>query len=308
MFRSHVMLSILIALGGVTHAAQAQEEAGTEEKVTITFQSMKGEGKSKALVMSTARGAPTFPVLIAGKRVCGLLDTGSSRTVIDLGLARELGLTISDLSREARALGAPIAARKVSAVPVEVPDQFVMQSSMFGIEMPEVTCADGSPIAFVLGAEFIAFMAIAVDNAASTIIFAPSGKITPLADHYVRIDWNNNSVAAVVNGKPARLDVDTGSASDLLIERRDFDTFFADAQLDELPSSISATGTNEANVGIASVSYSVGGMEVTGRAKRIDGDDAATIGNLGYPFFQRGVAIFDAGRGVIWVERREDEK
>ncbi|MAY20904.1 MAG: hypothetical protein CL955_09830 [Erythrobacteraceae bacterium] len=299
-------LGLAALLMGRTASLHAQEVTQSPEhgEETVTLEFLPARDSINWLAMSTARGAPTFRVRIDGVEVCGLFDTGSARTIVDLDFARERGLRISDFSRPAQALGAEISARRVWAVPVEVPNQFRLQSSMFGIDMPDIACADGMPLKFVLGSEFIAVMQIVVDNTNKRILFSAGGRVTP-SGNMVRLDWQDNAVAGMVNGRPARLKVDTGSATDLLIEAAHMESFFPDSVLINLPASTAASGRREENTGLVDIEYGVGDHVITGRVKRVSDNHDPAVGNIGYRFFSNGVTIFDAGQGAIWLQPQE---
>lgn len=293
-----------VASAHLQDAAMQEPSPPVEETVTLEF--LHSAGKLNWLQMSTARGAPTFRAKIGDEIVCALFDTGSDRTVVDLALAKKLGLKIGELSKEARSLTGSLSASRVFAVPVKVPGQFRLNSSLIGIDLPDLECADGTSLSLILGQEFINAMVVVVDNSANQIAFHTSGAVTPAPDQYTRIAWTDGTVQGNVAGRGAILKVDTGNASDLALQARHFDEFFDDMDQVTLPASTNASGRQEQSVGITSVEYSIGAVSMNGEAKRVANRDAVFVGNLGYPFFANGTAIFDAGQKSIWVLKRKE--
>ena len=294
----------------VPYGALAQEEVAkkqepadsSEETTTVEF--LHPAGKLNWLSMSTARGAPTFRARIGKQDVCALFDTGSDRTVLDIELAKRLGLKVGELSTEARSLTGNLSMSRVFAVPVEVPEQFRFQGSLHAVDLPDLACADGTRISLILGQEFVNAMVILTDNSSKRIAFHASRYVKPDAEKYVRIPWLNNTVSAQVAGRKAVLKVDTGSATDLVLQAKHFDAYFAGREKTTLAASTNASGRQEGSAGIAAIEYQIEAIAKVGDVKRVPDREAIHVGNLGYPFFAAAVTIFDAGKGAIWLQKQ----
>jgi hypothetical protein len=115
-------------------------------------------------------------------------------------------------------------------------------------------------------------------------------------------------VIGKVNDRDARMKVDTGSSSLLLVPANRFDTLFPGRTMEALEASTNAAGRVEENLGIRDVPVSLGGLTVRSEAKRTAADTGAEDANLGFPFFMWTFTIFDAGQNMIAMRLPEVPK
>jgi predicted aspartyl protease len=246
-----------------------------------------------------SRGSPFLQVRVNGQTVCGLIDTGSDRSLVDIGFAKAQGLTVISSDQVARATMGTIPTARVLDVPVEVPGQFRFQADLVGIDIPDYVCATGQKLAFVLGMEVLKTLAVGIDAPRRKVIFVRSGNLTPRSDNWARFDWTDGVITGRINGKSARLLVDTGSGTLLLVPANRFETFFAGMALEALNSSTDAVGRQDDNIGIRQVTVSLGNLSATSEAKRVAADERQHDAKLGFPFFISTFAIFDAQQNLI---------
>lgn len=266
---------------------------------TVTLTLLHEKDKPTWTDIEIARGAPLMRVLVNGQSVCGLIDTGADRTVVDNDFAETQGLTVFASDRLAKATSGTIQTFRVAGVPVEVPGQFRFQAELIGIDVPDYDCPGGGKLTFVLGLDILKFLAMGIDAPRKKVIFLRSGSINLRGDNWARFDWTDGQVAGKISGKPAHLRIDTGSSSLLLVPANRFDTFFAGTKLETLDASTDAAGRKENNVGIRNVPVSLGDLTVSSEAKRVAADNRPHDANLGFPFFIWTFTVFDSGQNLI---------
>lgn len=296
-------------LVSITAVAGAQDGVAVPEgSQTFTLTLLHDKEKPTWTDIEIARGTPFLRVLVNGKSVCGLIDTGADRTLVDIEFARAQGLTVVASDRVAKATSGTISTSRVPDVAVEVPGQFSFRAELIGIDIPAYECPGGGELTFVLGLEVIRNLAIGIDAPRKKVIFLRAGSITPRGDNWARFEWIDGIVMGKVNSFDARMRVDTGSGSLLLVPANRFDTLFPGQAMESLEASTNAAGRIEENLGISDVPVSLGGLTVRSQAKRIAAVTGPEDANLGYPFFMWTFTIFDAGQNMIAMRLPEVPK
>lgn len=273
------------------------------ETETITVKMLHVDGKLNVNTVDIARGVPFLRVLVNGISVCGTIDTGSDRTVVDLEFARTQGFDVIETKGIGLTNSNAIQISSVPNVPVEVPGQFSFVAEVVGIDLPEYECPDAGDLKFILGMDILQGFAIAIDPKRQMIAFAKSGNIKGRGDQWMRIDWTDGLVTGRINDHPARLRVDTGSAFLALVPENRFHDYFPGRALEELPPSTDAAGRQEKNVGIRLGVVEVGEVVATHEITRVSATEGPADGNLGFPFFTTTTTIFDAGQSVIFMKK-----
>lgn len=282
--------------------------AAPDGSQTVTLTLLHEKDKPTWTDIEIARGAPLLRVMVNGQIVCGLIDTGSSHTAVDNDFAKTQGLKVFANNRLAKATSGTIQTFRVAGVPVELPGQFRFQADLIGIELPDYDCPGGGKLTFVLGLDILKFLTMGIDAPRKKVIFLRSGSINLRGDNWARFDWIEGQVVGKISGQPARLRIDTGSSSLLLVPANRFDTFFAGTTLETLDASTDAAGRKESNVGIRNVPVSLGDLTISSEAKRVAADDRPHDANLGFPFFIWTFTIFDSGQNLIAMRLPELKK
>lgn len=253
-------------------------------------------------------GPPLIGVLINGQSVCGMIDTGADSTVVDIAFAKSQGLDVLASTKTLKTASDTIPTARVIGVPVELQGQFSFKADLVGVDMPAFTCPAGGQLTFVLGLDILRSLSVGIDAPRRKVIFVKTGSITPRGDDWARFEWTDGLVAGTVNGMAARMRVDTGSSSLVLVPANRFETFFAGMEVVDLGGSIDGAGPKENNVGIRDIPVSLGNLTVRSEAKRISEDKGPEDANLGFPFFIWTFTIFDAGQNLIAMRLPEVSK
>ena len=153
------------------------------------------------VAFDSPNGMIFFKVKVNGREVDAMLDTGASRSYLDIGFARSEGLHIDDKQSKVRTAKGELPLWPVSGVTVLIPGQFEVDfPSLGGIDMAAVAPTTGRNLKFVLGMDFLRNLALIVDPGKSRFSFAPTGQFKP--SDSVRID--------LLEGKP-RFEVQVGN-------------------------------------------------------------------------------------------------
>lgn len=290
------------ALVGFPATGSAQDGVATPDRSqTFTLTLLHEKDKPNWNNVNLKHGAPLLLVLVNGQEVCGLIDTGADRTVVDNDFAKANGLAVVDSARLAKTLSGNIATSRVLDVPVEVPGQFSFKANLVGIDMPRFSCPEGGQLTFVLGLDILKFLSFGIDSPSKRVIFVKSGNLTPNGDNWARFDWTNGMVVGKVNDLPANLKVDTGAASLLLVPANRWEAFFPGQELEELGASTDASGRNEDGRGLIEIPVRLGDIMIESAVKKVAEDDGPEDANLGFKFFIWTFTIFDAGQNLIAV-------
>lgn len=222
----------------------------TEDKAAFTgrFALHFEEGPSwKPLTYTTVNGI----VLIAGtlndRPITMMLDNGATRTMVDLRLARSMGLDAKAVASNAiTGSGTSLRLFETSPVALAAPNSFALNGNLAAADLSGVAGALGRKVDVVLGADVIKNVALMIQPRARLISVAPSGSIKggrgltlPLID--------GDKVDMVINGTSVRLAVDLGFNGTIRLTDDAWDrTFNATKEPVETSTMTTATGRSKA--------------------------------------------------------------
>ncbi|WP_162236465.1 aspartyl protease family protein [Sphingomonas sp. Leaf25] len=162
-------------------------------------------------------GLVVFRVRIAGREAWALLDNRAERSFVDLGFARQAGLTIDPRTSVRINAGSGLNGQRVERVAVAVEGQFaVTLASMTGIDLAPISRSIGRPIALVVGADFYRRFAVATRPGARTIAFLPGGTVERAGRAVDLLDARPR-IAITLGGKRMIVTVDTGLSGALIL-------------------------------------------------------------------------------------------
>jgi predicted aspartyl protease len=168
-------------------------------------------------------GADKGPLLVTEVEVNGhwlpaVLDTGTELSTIDSSVAKDIGLKIGKASD----IGTMGGAAQVSVAYVDeiAAGGFVRRGGW--ISVSDLSAVDGvfaQHFSMLLGAEFLAQVALEVDRDKETVTFLPSGThlsgVWTKVPLHLRQPGNHYYVRVSVNGRPLDVRVDTGGDDEL---------------------------------------------------------------------------------------------
>jgi hypothetical protein len=179
---------------------------------TVTIQTEKPVTVS----LTFDRGHIYVPVTIRGHDYRFLLDTGSQAVVVDSRVAAELVLVPQGMLQVR-------GARRVSGIGIASLDDLLVAGARLPLDVVSIVDLNQStegafPIDGVLGYPFFAAADARIDLAKLTMTFGQPGSL-PVQGDKVDLDTDRElpEIAAKINGTPARMLVDTGNSTELLV-------------------------------------------------------------------------------------------
>jgi len=245
---------------------------------------------------------PLVRATVDGREVCALVDTGSDNNAIALPLAKRLGLKKQRSLARVNTPAGPVKGYITTRARVEVAGQFRVDNAFIALPFPDIDCGRGLKVEVIFGLPTLKTMSIYIDNPNARIAFAPSGRFTPEARRHLKIDWTDNKIDGVLEGKPVRMTLDTGQNEALQVNDKAFARYFAGKKsAPHLPIRTSG-GTITKTRKVEGVRLTVGGTDpLFVRAVRYPDTGWETPVVLGYAIFNNNPVIFDAGKEAIYV-------
>lgn len=261
------------------------------------------------------RGLILIPAEVAGQRGWMLIDTGASQTIIDSGLAKELGLPIIPLKGHVVGTGGHLIPRqKVDDVPLVIPRHFSVRMPMLAIDLEPVSRAFGRRIVGVIGENLISSMPLMVNKPKGWLVLMPGGKFSlncegPCADKLPiplkreRTPLGEKlQLTASVNGHGLKLTLDTGSTEGISLTPAAWERIKpADAQV-FTGSHTGASGIAEKVLRSRLPKVSFGPVDVEDVDVTVQGWDAsAGDGIVGMGVLSRYSFTVDVQAGQLWL-------
>jgi hypothetical protein len=216
--------ALVLALAGLPGFAfafgqpAAVSSAAPAKVAPLTF--APGTSSSGWLTFERFAGTRLFlPVVINGHPAVAMLDSGASATVLDRRFAASLGLkSQGDLTGQGA--GGSTAYGVVHGVDLTLGDLTLRGSTAVAIDLSAVERQIGHPLTVILGGELFRDAVVDIDFQGHRLAFrdpaayqapkgVPAAALTPAGE--------NQAIAAVVEGRPAKLLFDLGNGSALAL-------------------------------------------------------------------------------------------
>jgi hypothetical protein len=246
-------------------------------------------------------------ILLGGKGpFTSLLDVAVEPSVVDLALARELGLRIDEgAPREAAGLGTAGATFYPSELPdVQIGEHLVGTIEAVAADLAPLGAKLGQPLHAILGQSFFEGRVVQFDYEQQRLTLEPS---TVDEGFSIPIEGATDLTPVVpvsVNGREVPVVLDTGSSLTLGIYLDAVAGLGLEAARDAAtPRTLTgARGTVEAYEGVVT-SLAVGDLRLehvpTVFLPRPSGDPAGALGNLGNGFLRHTILTLDYRRGRL---------
>ncbi len=288
--------------------AQHVFEAEERERLTFELEFKQKSGQISSAVFDDSEGVITFQMLLNGREVWALLDTGSQATFVDVGFARELNLRVEEMSSKIRTRKRELPRSKIEGVELEVVGQFVVPSAILnGTDLSGISQALGKDIKIILGRELINAFAFYLDTRAKRIVFLPSGAMKLRDEQVTRLPMADGLLEGAINGVPALFSVDLGATGALQIRRGVWDRYISnDALLGVVPST-DLSGESFDSIFTQGVTIDIGPLRSRFAAKQVRDLHDNFEGYIGYRYFSGRRVLFDypAGEVLIFKDTRE---
>ena len=192
---------------------------------------MAGAGASLAAGSALAQTRPPpaaasrgvfAQVLVNGRPVQGILDSGATAHAIDAGLARDLGL--KSTSRRVTTLGVGGLSRGHYSEPanLKVGGQTLPRSTLAVLDLSEISQRIGEPVHFLLGRPLFNSMIVEIDFRSRAVEIHPRRDFRPPAADEIKLSALMGLMTAPVRvgGEVVYAAVDTGTMAALMVSPR----------------------------------------------------------------------------------------
>jgi len=210
-------LAIFLSLVSIPTIAAAQQpttQPAPTQRVTVQF--VTGPERKPVSYEMGEKGVPLFRVRVEGQEVWAMLDNGAGRTVVDIGLARSLGLDPAPSLEPFETPTGPVEKWTISQAAIDIPGQMSMRAPVSAIDLTALSQLIGRPVSLIVGKEYFDNLEVVVQPANHQILFAPSGGVQlPASTPYLPIEGEYPKVALTIGGEPLTLGIDLGANGDV---------------------------------------------------------------------------------------------
>lgn len=261
------------------------------------------EAQRAPVVYQSRHGYLLFRASVAGRDVWAMVDSGTTSSAIDLGLAREAGVRMGAAGRPQKTPDGQLASRSAHDVAVRIPGQLEGRiARLNALDLSGMTRLLGQRVGLLLGQEFLRGMALRVDPEARTFWLAPTGSFGGGEGFHV-LDLRNGrpQVEIGVGSERLLVTIDTGYNGQLDLTPATWRRIIAGGA--SRPA-ISADATGAFARTKAAVLPEVRMGAIRFADVRVRERDALAYwgdGSIGMGLLGRGPFTLDLGRGKLWV-------
>lgn len=243
--------------------------------------------------------------VIENEEVWTLLDNGSDSTYIDEELVKSLGGTITATGKQIQTPFGSFEALRTSRMSVRIPGQFEVNARFGATDLSSISNATGKKTGMVLGSDIIDRFSYLIDFVKGRMLFVPSGSMNFSGIPNQTLTISDRGFAAIVNGVPARLEVDLGSNNALIMKEGKWSEFFGEERTVDLGKRIDTVGNVEKAEGVERVVWSVATLSFRSEVKKGQMLKENIDGYIGTPFLRDKAAYFDypSGRILVFTEQ-----
>jgi hypothetical protein len=243
-----------------------------------------------------------FNARIGDTPVRVLLDNGAGSSLIDETLARRLGFQTVPLNQSLIAVDGQQRPQVLAQqIPFRIPGQIDTTTAMLVVDLKPISAHFDHPVDVILGSEFFA-LAIAIDRAAGTIAFAPSGVANIEGATTIPLSADD-IIEAEIAGQPVRLALDLGDSGGASLYTDVFARILPDVETVE-GQSMGAFGGLHTVRRAQDVPTTLGQLDLIGpvsEVTRLPGK-AGVDGRLGSTMFLPFTVVFDRTAGKILLQ------
>jgi len=243
--------------------------------------------------------------VIENEEVWAILDNGSDSTYIDEKLVRSLGGTTTATGKQIQTPFGSFEALRTSRMSVTIPGQFQVNARFGATDLSSISNATGKKIGMVLGSDIIDRFSYLIDFVKGRMLFVPSGSMNFSDIPNQTLPISDRGFAGIVNGVPARLEVDLGSNNALIMKDGQWSKFFGEDRTVDLGKRVDTVGNVVQAEGVEGVAWSIATLSFRSDVKKGQMLKENIDGYIGTPFFRDKAAYFDypGGRILVFTEQ-----
>ncbi len=293
-----------------TDGKSAAESKPTPQPDRISYKGNFTPKEHRASIpYELVNGYVLFKIKVAGREVWALLDTGATRSIVDTGLAKAAGLSVTPAVGTIRtATGVAVPKLRVSNVSLSIDKQLDLQAeALGGMDLTTVSQTIGRKVEFVLGADLIAATTLRLDPGQKTFDLFPPGAFRPPPNFpFVPLTYDQKTIRLEirVDEQPVQVTLDTGSSVPLSLEPQAW-TRLAPAGAKLRPgTTVGADGqVHIADYGVVS-SIRIGPVRSSDVRTKVAPLFADADGSIGIPALSRFFLVIDVRSGKLWLAPR----
>lgn len=204
----------MLALAGSTAAEPTsplpagQSAAASTEDATV--ETPPGDQWAPAS-MEIHRGLVLFKARVEGRDILALLDNGADVSMIDLALARKVGLALEAAAPTIKTSTGQMKAFTAPKIRFEIPKHVTFVGRVAATDLTGFSRAVGRPIEAILGGDYLNKMAVGLYPKNNALYIMRSGAMRPRGEAFSFTLNDRTEVDAAINGRPMKLSIDLGS-------------------------------------------------------------------------------------------------
>lgn len=192
-------------------------------------------------------GLITFKAQVNGVPVIGILDTGSSVTLVDSSLIEAEVDAGNRGSIEFEASNSAIEASTAPDTIIEIDRQLLLSGDFLSADLVSFRKATGLDIKLIVGTDVLGNTSLLLNAPNERMFFAPSGKLNFNRSGWRSLPMDDAVVSASIMNTQVLLKIDTGSNAPLAIRAKSWSKIFGNAPLEELFDSVDVSGARVSN-------------------------------------------------------------
>lgn len=309
-FLVHIIAVCAILIAQVTFFLEDANafQSEKETKPALNTATLSFEPRTEKLtstVYDDEKGVITFKVVINGREVWALLDTGTTGTLVDTGLALELGLETVDLEEIVQAATGKLKRKKALGTELSVPGQFEATADFNATDLSGVSRALQKDIGILIGRDILNSIAFYLDTRKNRVLFIPSGALKYKKETAISINLDKGLFKGKINGNDANIGVDLGARGFLNISKEVWKNYIDKDTETFTTKTIDATGNSYNSIYVKNAELMIGKISGKIAAKRSIIPTKGIDAYIGYQFFKGQLVLFDymADEIVIFVQK-----
>lgn len=290
-----VSAAIAFLLVVPTSELRASGEAASDG--TITFQS-----DPQPIAIDTSKGVIFLRVEAGGRMVWALFDNGADDSVIDVGLARELGLDVGGRRGRIRTTHSSTRRTLVRGASLTLPGQFGFSGELDGADLGPASAALARDIGIILGMDMLGDLACLVDAPRRLIQCGQSGSVAADGRPAIALFRQNEGlISTTINGRPAQLELDLGNNRAVTIYRKPWRRLLAGSREVAMGRTFDMSGRTVRSTGARAVPVSLPPYEMLVDIQKTGFEAERGDGMLGFELFADKLTLFDFGADTITI-------
>jgi predicted aspartyl protease len=297
-----LLLAVLALQDGADPAPAPATEPVTATKGTGRF---VPKDQRAPVAYETTNGLILFKASVAGREVWANLDTGATRTLIDIELARAAGLGLAPAKETINTPHGQVAMQRLTdEVSILVPGQIeTRHPGLAAVDMTEASKIFGRKIELVIGQDFLKPLAILIDPSRKSFQFAPSGAFRPppgaievslLAEQPPRIEVTVGEEKTIVT-------IDTGSMGNLALTSEAWKRIVPKNAATGTSISTGAEGQSHASPSVVLPEIRIGSLTLHDVLVRESPKSSGEAGLLGMGILGKFRLVLDIKQGKLWL-------